>query len=116
MPPVDPCSAKTPFSVPRFLLFSLLLLTACPGGVLLFIFLGNRPFGFQLASVVVYTAVIVLLTFSHYRDQQRYLFTCPVGLSGQTGVGLWKKQTSLRIESEFSLASIRDEFFAGPSL
>jgi hypothetical protein len=40
--------------------------------------LGDRPFGFQLASVLCYTAFIILLTFSHYRDQQRYLFTCPV--------------------------------------
>jgi hypothetical protein len=78
MRPMDPCYAKTPFSVRRFILFSLLLLTLCPGGVLLFIYLGNRPFGFQFASVLCYTSFIVLFTFSHYRDQQRYLFTCPV--------------------------------------
>jgi hypothetical protein len=78
MHPVDPCYAKTPFSVRRFFLFSLLFLTLCPGSLLLFIYLGDRPFGFQLASVLCYTAFIVLFTFSHYRDQQRYLFTCPV--------------------------------------
>lgn len=78
MRPVDPCYAKTPFSVRRFILFSLLLLTLCPGSPLLFIYLGDRPFGFQLASVLCYTSFIVLFTFSHYRDQQRYLFTCPV--------------------------------------
>ena len=78
MRPVDPCYAKTPFSVRRFVLFFLLLLTLCPGSLLLFIYLGDRPFGFQLASVLCYTAFVVLFTFSHYRDQQRYLFTCPV--------------------------------------
>jgi hypothetical protein len=44
----------------------------------LFIYSEDLPFGFQFASVLCYTAFIVLFTFSHYRDQQRYLFTCPV--------------------------------------
>ena len=37
----------------------------------------NPSFRFQLVSVLCYTAFVVLMTFSHYRDQQRYLFTCP---------------------------------------
>jgi hypothetical protein len=78
MRPVDPCFAKTPFSARRFILFFLLLLTLCPGSVVLFAYLGEYSSGFQLASAVCYTAFIVLFTFSHYRDQQRYLFTCPV--------------------------------------
>jgi hypothetical protein len=78
MRPGDPCYAKTPFSVRRFILFSLLLLTLCPGSLLLVIYFGDHPFGFQFVSVLCYSAIIVLMTFSHYRDQQRYLFTCPV--------------------------------------
>jgi hypothetical protein len=78
MRPGDPCYAKTPFSVRRFILFSILFLTLCPGSLLLFIYFGDHTFGFQLASVLCYSAFIVLMTFSHYRDQQRYLFTCPV--------------------------------------
>jgi hypothetical protein len=75
---VDPCYAKTPFSVRRFALFTLLFLILCPGSVLLFILFGEWPLGLQFASVICYTSLIVLFTFSHYRDQQRYLFTCPV--------------------------------------
>jgi hypothetical protein len=40
-----------------------------------------------------------------------------VGFSGQTdGTGTLAKQELLRIEREFTLSSIRNDFFVGPSL
>ena len=47
MRPVDPCYAKTPFSVRRFILFSLLLLTLCPRQSPLVYLLGRPSFWFS---------------------------------------------------------------------
>lgn len=49
-----------------------------PGSLALFIFLSRYPYGIQLASMVGYTAAVILYTFSANRGLPRYLFTCPV--------------------------------------
>lgn len=75
----DPCRTPSSFSLRRFALFAPILLTLIPGGVLLFMFLGHRPDGVQLASLVCYTAAVSLYTFggNGYLGLQRYLFSCP---------------------------------------
>ncbi len=50
-----------------------------PGSIVLFILLAGHPYGIQFASIVVYSAAVVLYTFSKYRGtSQRYLFSCPI--------------------------------------
>jgi hypothetical protein len=75
---VDPCLAAPTFSFERFLLFTLIFLIMLPGSVALFLFLGNDPYGIQIAAVVGYTAAIALYTFSLNRGMPRYLFRCLV--------------------------------------
>ncbi len=48
-----------------------------PGSPILFIWLEDRPFGIQLASIMGYSAATILYTFSANRGMQRYLFECP---------------------------------------
>jgi hypothetical protein len=74
---LDPCSASSTFSIERFVFFTLVFLTMVPGSLVLFILLGDRPYGIQFASMVAYTAAVVLYTFARNRGLQRYLFDCP---------------------------------------
>jgi hypothetical protein len=75
----DPCFERPTFSANRFFIFLPLFLTMIPGSIVLFILLAGHPYGIQFASIVVYSAAVVLYTFSKYRGtSQRYLFSCPV--------------------------------------
>jgi hypothetical protein len=63
----------------RVLHCSRLISSLCfSGGVSLFVWLGNRPFGIQVASLIPYTCAIVLYTFAANRGLPRYLFGCPL--------------------------------------
>ena len=73
----DACGEPPTFSAGRFALFTSVFLAMVPGSIILFICLGNRPYGIQLASVAGYTAATILYTFSANRGMQRYLFDCP---------------------------------------
>ena len=73
----DACG-ETPVASPdRFVLFAIAFLTMLPGSLILFLWLGDKPFGTQFASVIGYTAATILYTFSANRGMQRYLFNCP---------------------------------------
>jgi hypothetical protein len=74
----DSCSKQPKFSAKRFFLFLPVFLTMIPGSFILFIFMGDRPYGIQLASVIGYSAAAVLYTFSSNRGLPRYLFSCPI--------------------------------------
>jgi len=71
----DACSAASSFSLPRFVLFTLVFLIMV--GSVLFALLVDLPYGIQLASLVGYTGAVILYTFSANRGNQRYLFRCP---------------------------------------
>jgi hypothetical protein len=73
----DPCRERPTFSGGRFLIFLPVFLTMMPGSLILFIWLEDRPFGIQLASMICYSAAAFLYTFSSNRGLPRYLFTCP---------------------------------------
>jgi hypothetical protein len=77
LPLPDPCYAYYG-AFDRFLVFLPLILLIVPGSLLLFIVLDSVHYGTQLSSLIIYTAAIVLWTFSAYRGQQRYLFTCAI--------------------------------------
>jgi len=78
----DPCRAKNTFSAERFIAFTLLFVVAFGGGGTLFVMQGNTPYGIQLASVVAYTACVMIYGFAKNRgDNPPYLFTCPVVVS-----------------------------------
>jgi hypothetical protein len=47
------------------------------GSAILFFSLSDRQYGIQAASMVCYTAGVILYTFSRNRGLQRYLFRCP---------------------------------------
>jgi len=73
----DACG-ETPIASPhRFILFMVAFLTMLPGSLILFLWLGDKPFGTQFASMTGYTAATILYTFSANRGMQRYLFDCP---------------------------------------
>src|ERR1700744_5270372 len=73
----DACG-ETPVASPdRFILFTAAFLTMLPGSVILFIWLGDTQFGIQFASIVGYTAAMILYTFSANKGTQRFLFDCP---------------------------------------
>jgi hypothetical protein len=73
----DACG-ETPIASPdRFIIFAAAFLTMLPGSLILFLSLGDRPFGTQFASMIEYTAATILYTFSANRGMQRYLFDCP---------------------------------------
>src|ERR1700685_411460 len=74
----DPCLAPPTFSLERFFVFTPIFLIMMPGGVALFLFLGDYRFGIQIAAIICYTAAIVLYTFSANRGMPRYLFGCSV--------------------------------------
>ena len=73
----DACG-ETPIASPnRFILFTAAFLTMMPGSLILFLWLGDKPFGIQFASIIGYSAATILYTFSANRGMQRYLFECP---------------------------------------
>jgi hypothetical protein len=74
----DRCNDRPTFSLRRFLIFLPVFLTMMPGSLALFICFSNYRFGIQLASIVGYTAAVILYTFSANRGLPRYLFTCPI--------------------------------------
>jgi hypothetical protein len=73
----DACGEPPIASPGRFILFTAAFLTMLPGSLILFIWLGDRPYGIQLASIIGYSAATILYTFSANRGMQRYLFECP---------------------------------------
>jgi hypothetical protein len=74
----DPCLTRQHVSFPRLAVFTLLYLTAIGGGICLTL-LEYRPYGIQLASIVIYTAAVALYTFSRNRiGAQPFLLSCPV--------------------------------------
>lgn len=75
----DPCRAANTFSAERFSAFVLLFLIALGVGGILFFLLGDTSYGTQLATVVSYTAAVMIYGFARNRGGiQAYLFTCPV--------------------------------------
>jgi len=72
----DACAAPPSFSLPRFAFFTVVFLVMMLGGILL-VALSDSRFGIQFASIVTYTAAVILYTFSSNRGMQRYLFGCP---------------------------------------
>ena len=77
----DPCRG-TSFSSARFVLMTTLFLSWTIGSLPLFFLLMKRPYGFQEASVVVYTIFVVFFTFARTgtrtgKDTPPYMFTCP---------------------------------------
>ena len=74
---LDGCTTNQPFSLPRFALFTIDFLIMFFGGFALFVWLGERPFGIQVASLLPYTCAILLYTFAANRGMPRYLFRCP---------------------------------------
>jgi hypothetical protein len=77
LPNTDPCTKTSAFSWSRSILFTFVFLTFIPGGMILLFFLSDRPYGVQAASMVSYTAAVILYTFSANRGMQRFLFRCP---------------------------------------
>lgn len=75
---VDPCLVPPIFSLERFFVFTLIFLVMTVGSVALFLYLGDDPFGIQIAAVVCYTSAIILYTFSANRGLPRYLFRCAI--------------------------------------
>ena len=74
----DPCLTRQYISFPRLAIFTLLFLTVIGGGVSLAL-LEDRPYGIQLASMLIYTAAVALYTFSRNRNgAQPFLLSCPV--------------------------------------
>ncbi|MGD0911339.1 MAG: hypothetical protein ABR928_05550 [Terracidiphilus sp.] len=77
LPPDDPCREQYEL-FDRIALFGPIILVLVPGSLFLFIFLGSVPFGVQMASAIVYTTAVILMTFGAVRGQQPYVFACPV--------------------------------------
>jgi hypothetical protein len=73
----DACGTPPTFSASRFILFTAAFLIMLPGSVILFVWLGDRPYGIQFASIIGYTAATILYTFSANKGMQRFLFDCP---------------------------------------
>lgn len=88
VPPPDACCTRPSFSLPRFVLFTLIFLIFIPGSAVIFILLADRPYGIQLGSFVCYTAGVILYTFSSNRGMQRYLFRCPFVRHGLPSLAL----------------------------
>lgn len=72
----DACRAPSTFSPPRFAFFTVVFLVMMGSGVSIF-FLVDRAYGIQLASLVCYTAAVILFAFSANRGMHRFLFDCP---------------------------------------
>jgi hypothetical protein len=81
MPDSDPCRSRS-FSFARFVLMATLFLCMTVGSLPLFFLLMKTPYGFQAASVIVYTIFAVFFTFARIgtrtgKDLPPYMFTCP---------------------------------------
>lgn len=77
----DPCRRRS-VSFARFVLMATLFLCMTIGSVPLFFLLMERPYGFQVASAIVYTIFEVFFTFAHTGsrgggDFPPFMFTCP---------------------------------------
>jgi hypothetical protein len=73
----DPCRRPRPFSLSRFGVFTLLFVTALPGGALI-LFALDDPYGILLGSQVIDTAAVALYTFAANRNgNQAFLLSCP---------------------------------------
>jgi hypothetical protein len=71
------CRDHEPAAIDRPVLF--LPMIVIMFGSLVFVFsFANVSGGLQLASLIPYTAFIVLVTFSAQRGQQPYFFECPI--------------------------------------
>lgn len=89
----DPCRGAS-FSFGRFLLMTTLFLSWIIGSLPLFFLLMKRPYGFQEASVIVYTISVVFFTFASTgtrtgKDTPPYMFTCPA-VQTQVSRLLWR--------------------------
>lgn len=74
----DPCLTRDYISLPRLVVFALLFLTFI-GGAIFLALLEYRPYRIQFISMVMYTAAVVLYTFSRNRNgAQPFLLSCPV--------------------------------------
>ena len=72
----DPCRSES-FSLSRFSLMTMLLLSMTVGGFCLFLLWADKPYGAQRASAITYTLFEAFATFAPVKGGQRYLFTCP---------------------------------------
>jgi hypothetical protein len=80
-PDSDPCRG-TSFSFARFILMATLFLCMTVESLPLFFLLMDRPYGFQAASVIIYTIFALFFTFARTgtragKDVPPYMFTCP---------------------------------------
>lgn len=75
----DPCR-NNGFKPARFAFFTLLFLLTTLGSIPLFLSLKDRPFGFQVASLIVYTLAQVFFTFAHTRGMPPFMLSCPAVL------------------------------------
>ena len=77
----DPCRGRS--SRPRILLMSAIFLCMTVGSIPLSLFLIDRPYGLQQASIISYTLVVVFFTFATTgsgpsgKNVPGYKFTCP---------------------------------------
>jgi hypothetical protein len=77
MPPPDPCRDHEPATFDRPLLFLPLILIVFASSFFFFT-LADLPYGIQVASLIPYTAFVVLGTFGAQRGQQPYFFECSI--------------------------------------
>jgi hypothetical protein len=77
MLPPDPCRDHEPVTFDRPLLFVPLILIMF-GSIFLSFTLSDCPYGIQFASLIPYTAFVVLGTFSAQKGQQPYFFECSI--------------------------------------
>ena len=77
LPQPDPCRARPSFSLDRFVFFTPVFLTMMPGSLIVACLLYDRPYGIQIATILSYSAAVILYTFASNRGMQRYLFRCP---------------------------------------
>jgi hypothetical protein len=77
LPSLDSCYADYG-ALDRPVLFLPLVLLFVLSIVLFAAFLTDLSWGTTIASLIIYTELMILMTFSAQRGQQRYLFKCPV--------------------------------------
>jgi hypothetical protein len=77
----DPCQDRS-FSSSRFILMTAILLCMMGSSLIFFLFLKNKPYGIQEASIIFYTLGAAISTFASSsnrfgRDYPPFKFTCP---------------------------------------
>ncbi len=77
LPSLDSCYADYG-ALDRAVIFLPLILIFVISIVLFAAFLTDLSWGTPIASLIIYTELMILMTFSAQRGQQRYLFRCPV--------------------------------------